>query len=211
MSSDISRFHWGSRLRWVIAGALAVLSLLVVVAFALPGDQGGTGSAAAATTTTPAPSDPALATPPPLSPAPTGPTSDATALPSSQPAVPLDGVSTVEEVEVSLVGIEEIQGQANGPGDVAGPALRITVRLENGTDDPLDLLAVSVAVAHGVDLVPASPLGDPSAAPFSGTLEPGKSAQGVYVVRVPVDARDAVTVSVGYRPGAPFAVFTGAV
>jgi hypothetical protein len=196
----------------VVAGALAVVALVVaLVAFVLPGDGSGADRAAAATTTPAQSSAPVTATPPPLSPAPTGPTEDATALPSSRPAVPLDEVSTVDEVGVSLVAIEEIQGRATGPGDVAGPALRVTVRLDNGTADPLDLAAASVQVTYGPDATPASPLDDPSAAPFSGTLEPGASADGVYVVRVPVDARDSVTVSVGYRPGAPFAVFTGAV
>jgi hypothetical protein len=195
----------------VIAGALGVLALVVVlVAFGvLPGDGGSPPGAAAATTTPPAFSP--LATPPPISPAPTGPTATATALPNSAPPVALDAPAQVGDVTVSLVGIEAIQGTATGPGDVAGPALRVTVRVANGAADPLDLLGVAVSMTYGAESTPASPLGDPSTAAFSGTLEPGASADGVYVFRIPTDARSSVTVSVGYQPGAPYAVFTGAV
>lgn len=195
------------RRAWVAAGALLLVGVAVtlVALGVLPGDRGGSSDAAAATTTTAT-----TATPPPISPAPTGPTADATALPPSEAPVALGAPAQVGDVTVSLVGIDAIQGTAHGPGDVAGPALRVTVRLDNGTSDPLDLLGVSVTMSYGSDATPASPLGDPSAAPFGGTLEPGQSARAVYVFRVPTDARNAVSVSVGYQPGAPYAVFTGA-
>jgi hypothetical protein len=197
----------------VALGAVVVALVVTVLALALQGKGSGSGGAAAATTSAAPPTVPPSSTvaAPPISPAPTGPTADATALPASQEPVPLEETARVGEVDVSLVAVEEIQGRATGPGDVAGPALRITVQLENGTADPLDLLGVSVTMTYGTDAVPASPLGDPSVALFSGVLEPGESAEGIYVFRVPADVRDAVSVSVGYQPGAPFAVFSGAV
>jgi hypothetical protein len=204
---------WYRRLPLMVAALVVIaLSVVLVVLGVLQDDAQDSDSAAAATTTAATPSAPATGevAPPPISPSPTGPTSDATALPPSLEAVALDAPARVGEVDVSLVGIDAIQGQATAPGDVAGPALRVTVRLVNGTQDPLDLLGASVGLTYGADAVPASPLGDPSAATFSGTLEPGGTADAVYVFRVPADARDAVTVSVGYQPGAPYAVFTGA-
>ena len=36
-----------------------------------------------------------------------------------------------------------------------------------------------------------------------------EAAEGVYVFSLAEDARDLVTVSVGYQAGAPFMVFTG--
>jgi hypothetical protein len=44
-------------------------------------------------------------------------------------------------------------------------------------------------------------------------VEPGQSAEGVYVFTVPVpaDARDQVTIEVGYEAGAPLLQFTGPV
>jgi hypothetical protein len=83
------------------------------------------------------------------------------------------------------------------------------VRITNGTDDAVDLGGVTMDLTHGADAVPASPLDDPSQAPFSGSLDQGDSAEGVYVFSVPQDDRGTVTVSVGHRAGAPFMVFTG--
>lgn len=203
--------------RWaVLVGgsllAVGVVALIALIALGvLPGDRGGPTDAAAGTTTAAPSPVPVTATPPPISPSPTRPTAVATALPPSQEPVALDAPAQVGDVTVSLTGIEAIQGTASGPGDVAGPALRVTVRLGNGTADPLDLLSVSVGMTYGAAATPASPLGDPSAGGFAGALTPGGSATGVYVFRVPADARDAVTVSVGYQPGAPYAVFAGAV
>jgi hypothetical protein len=210
MTPDVRRWLPAGSRAWTTSAALIVVLAVVLVAVGVLSGRGdgSTGEAAAATTTAAAPD--AHATPPPISPSPTGPTADATALPPSQEPVPLDASTQVDEVTVSLQGIEAIQGTATGPGDVGGPALRVTVRLENATVDPLDLLGVSVGMTYGDEHVPASPLGDPSAVSFAGTLEPGGTAEGVYVFRVPADARDAVTVSVGYQPGAAYAVFTGA-
>lgn len=212
MNALVRRLGSAPRRAWAIAGAVLVTALVALVVLGVrPGDRGGlTGTPAAATT---AGASPAFTTapPPPLSPAPTGPTATATALPPSADPVPLDAAARVGDVTVSLADVAAIQGTATGPGDVAGPALRVTVRLVNGTNDPLDLLGVAVSTTYGAGATPAPPLGDPSAAPLSGTLEPGATADGVYVFRVPTDARDSVTVSVGYQAGARYAVFTGAV
>jgi hypothetical protein len=85
----------------------------------------------------------------------------------------------------------------------------VTVRIVNGTGAPLSLDAVAVDVTYGPGATPASPLDDPSAAPFTGTAGPGESATGIYVFTVPEDRRDALTVAVGYQAGAPYLVFTG--
>jgi hypothetical protein len=68
---------------------------------------------------------------------------------------------------------------------------------------------VAVDLAYGPELVPASPLGDASALPFSGTVEPGGTAEGVYVFSIAEADRAEITLSVGYQAGAPFLVFTG--
>jgi hypothetical protein len=94
---------------------------------------------------------------------------------------------------------------------VNGPALRVTVRIENGTDQPIELDGVATNLSYGADRTPASPLADDSERPFSGTLAAGASADAVYVFSVPADARDTVTVEVGYTAGAPLLQFTGPV
>ncbi|MGY1727479.1 hypothetical protein ACI79J_10960 [Geodermatophilus sp. SYSU D01062] len=193
----------------------AVLAVLAVVA-GRDGDPGGDTAAAGPpeATATAYPTEVVLPTgtvpPPPPTPEPTGPTEDATALPPSLDPVGFDDEAAVGNgVTATVEGLEAVEGSAEGPGQVAGPAVRVTVRIVNGTDAPVSLDAVAVDMTHGPDATPASPLDDVSAAPFSGTVEPGGSAAGVYVFTVPEDDRDAVTVAVGYQAGAPYLVFAG--
>jgi hypothetical protein len=213
----------GTRRRVWLGAAVAVVVLTVVSLLFSGADDDRTPSAAAgettASTTTappvvPAPTAPTPAptpeTTPETTPEPTGPTGDVDDPPPSRPAVALDAAADAGDgVSASLVSLDAIEGTATGPGNIAGPALRITVRIENGTDEPVSLGGVVVDLASGRDLVPASPLDDPSAAPFAGTVAPGEHADGVYVFTIPEEDRGSVTVSVGYQAGAPFMVFTG--
>ncbi|MCW2695873.1 MAG: uncharacterized protein JWR62_958 [Modestobacter sp.] len=198
----------------VWAAAVLVVAVVIGLVVVWSGD-GGEASATPATTTEPSataeptPAEVELAPTAPT-PEPTGPTSEADALPPSLPAVGLDRPAAVGNGVTAVVpSLEAIDGKAQGPGNVAGPALRATVRISNDTDEPVSLDAVVVDLATGADLAPASPLDDPSESPFRGTVAPGETAEGVYVFTVPVDDRAAVTLSVGYQAGAPFLVFTG--
>ena len=159
--------------------------------------------------------DPAATTsvpPPPPTPTPTGPTAEVDELPPALPEVALDAAAAVGNgIVATLPSIESIEGSAVGPGNIAGPALRVTVRIQNGTAQPVSLDGVAVNMSYGADRTPASPLDDPSRRPFSGMVAPGESGEGVYVFTVPADARDSVTVEVGYQAGAPLLLFTGPV
>lgn len=213
-------------------GVAAAAVLAVVLAVLLPGDGGDPGPAAGTAAPSAAPTTPAPGTTgaaPTADPEPTaapGPTDQPAAgddpgagstvpvvvdeLPPSLPPADLDEPAAVGDgMSGSIESVEAIEGTGTGPGNIAGPALRITVRLENGTAGPVPLDGVAVSLTHGADQVPASPLEDPSQAPFAGSLAVGESAEGVYVFTVPAETRDVVTVSVGYRAGAPFLVFTG--
>ncbi len=197
------------------AAAAAVLAVLVTLGVVLAGDEEATSAPPAATAT---PTEaPAAATEPAVvpqlpTPEPTGPTEDVDEAPPSLPEVPLDAEGAVGNgVVVTLPAIEAIEGTAVGPGNIAGPALRVTVRVANGTAEPVALGGVAVNLAHGPDRTPASPLDDPSRRPFATMVEPGQSAEGVYVFTVPADARDLVHVEVGYEAGAPLLQFTGPV
>ncbi|WP_157943995.1 DUF4352 domain-containing protein [Blastococcus atacamensis] len=112
-------------------------------------------------------------------------------------------------ITADVVSLDAIEGTGQGPGNISGPALKVTLRLTNGTSEPVSADAVAVDLAYGTELFPASPLDDPSSAPFTGTVAPSGSTQGVYVFSVPADERDLVQVSVGYQAGAPILVFTG--
>ena len=207
-----------------VGGAVLVALVALVLVLTVGGGGGDDDTAAAATpgaTSSAAPATPPEATPtapgetvapPPSTPTPTGPTEDVDEPPPSLPEVPLDAPAAVGNGVVATIGsVEAIDGTAVGPGNIAGPALRVTVRIENGTPGALSLDGVAVNLSHGAERTPASPLDDPSQVPFVGTVEAGATAQGVYVFSVPAGVRDLVTVEVGYQAGAPLLLFTGAV
>jgi hypothetical protein len=198
---------------WVRAAALvpAVLVALLVVALVIGNDDEGSSAPPVAGTGTAETSAPATGTPSPArvdaGPAPAGSPDE---LPPSLPAVALDQPAAVGNgISASVLSVTAIQGTASGPGNVAGPALRVSLRIHNGTGAPVSLDGVAVALTYGADSTPAEPLEDPSRAPFHGTVAAGGAADGIYVFTVPAGDRDTITVSVGYQPGAPFLVFTG--
>ena len=199
----------------VIVSALVVLGLVISDPGAgdRPADAAAAPSAgsssAGSSSSTGVPAD-GSAEPAPAAPDSLAPVGDASALPVALPAVALDQEASGEDgVKAQVVSLEAIDATAVGVGNIAGPALRATVRLTSATSEPVDLDLVSVTLTHGADGTPASPLDDPSRAPFAGMLEAGETADGVYVFTVPEDDRDAVTVTVGYRAGAPFLVLSG--
>jgi hypothetical protein len=196
----------------VVVAALVVLALLGALVLGNRADEVPVDrDASAATSVAPSPTSAApSATPAPAVPEPIAPVADGA--PVELPPVPLDGRAEADSGVVALLPrIEAIEGSGSGPGNIAGPALRVTVRLENGSSDALFLDGVAVNVYYGDERTPASPLDDPSSAPFQGSLAAGDDAEGVYVVRVPEGARGNVTVEVGYQAGAPLLMFNGPV
>ena len=210
------------RRRWLLVAGVVVLVVLAVVAFLLvrtgAGEPAGTAGSAASSAT--APPDPAAGssspgtepgTPAPVTEEPATSPVAADEAPPALPAVALDEPVAVGDVTASLVALETVDAEGVGRGSVSGPALLVTVRLANGTAEPLALDGVSVNLAHGADRVPGSPVADRRGKPFAGTVRAGGSAEARYVFSVPLEARDAVTVEVGARAGAPIAVFSGPV
>ncbi|RBY95119.1 hypothetical protein DQ237_15585 [Blastococcus sp. TF02-8] len=202
----------GRRRLLLALAAGALVAVLVVVAVLLGGDDDDDRKpTSGASSTSSAPTDTAV--PPPLpTPEPTGPTEDADELPAPLPEAALDAtVDAGNGVAASLPSIRGIQGSATGPGNIAGPAVQVTVRISNGSAAAISLGGVAVNMYYSDERTPASPLDDPSQRPFAGMLDPGQSAEGVYVFSVPAEARDMVTVEVGYQAGAPLVLFTGPV
>jgi len=131
-------------------------------------------------------------------------------LPPSLPEVALDApVDYGDGVSARITGIDTVQGEAKGPGEVAGPALAVTVALTNGGTAPVSLYAVTVNLTYGAEFVPATLLAESS--PLSGALQPAGTVTGTYVFTVPEDQRDDVAVTVGHDPASPIATFRGAV
>jgi hypothetical protein len=202
-----------NRRRLIVAAGAALLVLaLVVVLLLTRGDEKATHPAAVGSTAPSTSAEAATTTPGPTSvPAPAATTApDANQLPPTLKAVSLNAPSQVGDgVVVAVPAIESVNASGQGPGNVAGPALRVTVRITNGTRAAVALGGVAVNLSYGKDATPASPVDDPSQRPFSGRVAPGGHVDAVYVFSVPAGDRDTVTIDVGYKPGAPRALFTG--
>ena len=123
----------------------------------------------------------------------------------------LDDVVTLDSgVKVSVTEINGLTVEAETPGEVAGPAVAATIRFENESGHPLDLGGTMVTLVDAAGNVAAPTTSEP-AAPTSGTLDDGGTAEGTYVFRMPEDTRNAVTLTVDYAAGAPVVVFHGSV
>lgn len=99
--------------------------------------------------------------------------------------VQLDEKATITKGVVARVTkVEEVEGEATLPGEVAGDALRVTVTVTNDTDEALDLSGAIVNLYLGADETPATTLSGPGVDPFPASAAAGKKASGTYVFRV---------------------------
>lgn len=111
-------------------------------------------------------------------------------------------------VRVDITDVSAITASSTGPGEVAGPAVAVTVGVVNDTDAVFDLARVSVNLTDSEGLPGSGMTGEP-ARWLTGSLEPGASAEGIYVFTVAEDHRDPVHVEVSVDPTLPTVVFTG--
>lgn len=197
-----------ARIRRIVLIVISALALIAVVALliARPWASGGSGDPdpgstptdGASSSSTPDPSD-----------APTTPAPGETTSP--QP-VPIESPGTITQgLTAQIVGIEAVDGVAEGPGEVSGPAIRFTVTITNGTTAAVDLSATVVTVDFGTDRAPAGQLYEPGASPMPTTVTAGASVSGVYVFTIPLDQRGLVNITVDYSVGIPPLVFSGPV
>ncbi|WP_134741395.1 hypothetical protein [Nocardioides sp. 503] len=127
-----------------------------------------------------------------------------------EPAVPLTATARLGHgVALRIVDVEDVQGVARGVGEIAGPALRVTVELANRSEEEVPVDSAVVDLLAGPDRTPAATLTGPGGRPFEGSVPAGGTATGVYVFGVQDEGGTRVRVSVSYRGGAPVAVFAG--
>ncbi|HEY1118852.1 MAG TPA: hypothetical protein VGE43_14160 [Acidimicrobiales bacterium] len=112
-------------------------------------------------------------------------------------------------LDLQVTGVEPVHGVARGPGEIAGPAVRLTVRLTNRGRREISLESVVLAVSYGRDRTPAMSLSGPGGRPFAGALAPGHSQCGRYVFALPLSARDHVQVVASYTGSVPGVALTG--
>jgi hypothetical protein len=109
-----------------------------------------------------------------------------------------------------VVGMEAVTGEAKVQGEIAGPAVRVTVRATNNSREAISLAQGLVEVTYGQDRSPGVALSGPGVVPFPGSLAPGESATGTFVYGIPLAERGLVQVTVFYSVDAPLVVFEGA-
>lgn len=198
-----------ARTRRLIAIAIAAVAAIavVVVVIVLVLQPGGTGAPDAGSSPTDAPGS--------SSPAPTDspdtPEPSESASPEPVP-VPIESPGTITPgLTAQILGIEAVDGVAQGPGEVSGPSIRFTVTVTNTTDAAVDLTATVVTVDYGADRTPAGQLYEPGASPMPTTVAAGAAASGVYVFSIPTDQRGLVNITVDYSVGVPPLIFSGRV
>jgi hypothetical protein len=112
------------------------------------------------------------------------------------------GGLTAEVVELKA---SEITGGV--PGDIAGPAVAVTVAVTNTGTVAADIGTVVVSAGYG-DGQEAPGFEGGLADPLVGPVPPGQSRRGTYVFGVPELGTGTLEVRVGTDPARPLAVFT---
>jgi hypothetical protein len=112
-------------------------------------------------------------------------------------------------VTASIVRVESVRGQAHGVGEVAGPALRFTVKVTNKGGKPVSLNLALVNVFYGSAKTPASSLSGPGYSPLPQKLKASGSATGRYVFGIPQGKRQTLRVEFSYKANAPTVIFRG--
>jgi hypothetical protein len=188
---------------WIAVGSAVLALVLIVVAVLLGGRGTGTvpiadPSPTAGAGTTSSPTARPSASPFPTT---TAPAPEATVDPHfGEPVVDevgTDGQADFGgEVSARILSITPYSATASQAGEVSGPAVRVELELLNESGDALPLDPVTVNAYYGADRTPASPVtSDPASAPFTGTLQSGATARGVYVFSVVENEPVTVTVS----------------
>lgn len=177
-----------------------------------PGTDPSYNGSAPATTTAPPSVAPSSAVPSASIPKPTttGKPTVVPTQPTTTTTAPIDGtVAPQQGVEVAVAKIESVKGDAQGPGEIAGPAVRVSIEVSNGSDKEVSMDLALVNVYFGKDKTPASTLSGPGASPLSGRIAAGDAATGAYVFSVPEDQRDHLTVEFSYSTEVPTVIFSG--
>lgn len=113
-------------------------------------------------------------------------------------------------VVVEVVGVQSVKGTARGPGQIAGPALRVTISVKNSTGKPISMDSTVLNLYYGTAKTPASPLSGPGVKELTGSIRTGSTAAGKYVFGVPKNQRAHIQVEFSYTTDAPTVIFSGA-
>lgn len=206
----------------LVAGSSLALGLtLVILALVLTACSGGSSahatrtsaatpsSSASSTSASPTTTAPPATTAPSSAGATTAPAAPGAGGLPVQPAVPIASPATFTAgVTATVISIEPIDATAALPGEIAGPAVRLTMAVQNGSAAPLDLGNVTVDLQDAAG-ASATSLSGNGAAPFTGSAQPGGSATGTYVFTLAQNDRTGVRIYVTCNASLPVVVFAG--
>lgn len=219
MDTDRGSEPRGRRRPLVLAvGALALALLVWAVVAAVSDTPASVGSSASPTpgTVSPDPTEAPETTPGELTDTPSesatpGVTADPvpTDLAELLPVTPEEEASTDTGLVFAIERIDHVQGEAIGPGEIAGPAVRFTISIANGGRSDFDLATTAVNAYVGEDRQPAEELTNPGGRPFEGVVGPGETVTGVYLFVIDEDDRSDVTLVVDHAVDSPAVVFRG--
>jgi hypothetical protein len=172
-----------------------------------PATSGDPTSTAPTTEATPGATEPVEGTAPPGEAPP-----PSTVQQPVNPPIDLKATATVVQgVQARITDIEAVQGEARGIGEVAGPAVRFRVVVENSTGAAISTEQVVVNVSAGAEDTPALPLSGPGVEGFPPAIEPGTTASATYVYLIPNEQRNVVRIFFNFRIDVPVASFEGPV
>jgi hypothetical protein len=201
---------------WFIGAAVVVLAGVVwmVVAGVFGGNPAAAPPAASASAsatptsgqfTTPVP-EPSIA-----SPTATGtPTVEPTRKPTSVKTGIDNKVETAPGVTASVKSVESVKGEAHGPGEIAGPALRVTISIKNSSTKAVRTELGLINLYYGKDRNPAGTLSGPGASAFPAEIPAGGTGTGTTVFTVPASGRGHIEIEFSYSTEAPVVIFRGA-
>lgn len=109
--------------------------------------------------------------------------------------VPLKSPAVAGQLTARISRVQAIEAEARGPGEISGPAIAVTVSVQNRSARPVDLGATVVTLEDETG-APGGEILGPPARPLAGQLAAGKSIKGIYVFTVGRERREPVIVSV---------------
>jgi hypothetical protein len=111
-------------------------------------------------------------------------------------------------VTARISSLKRINAVARGVGEISGPAVAVSFRIENGSGNSIDVGSVTANLQDAAGTPSTSMIGSP-AEPFAGSVAPGRSGTGTYVFALSKSHRNPVTISLSYTPVAPVVLFEG--
>lgn len=142
---------------------------------------------------------------------PTPGTTDTVAKPDDAAEVPLDEPApAVEGVVAEVTAIEAVTAGGDIPGEPSGPAVQVTLRLTNGSDQAIDTAGANVTMTYGGDdRLPASGITGEGTSIWPESIPAGGSADAVFQFAVPSSPEGDVRVIVDILASAPNVIFVG--